>query len=544
MVYTSKRMHMRNIHFLLFILMMINLSILNAQAPNLVIDPFFKPPWCITLGDQVFLDEKGRLNILGISYNDPCLDSEYSHLQGTDFQHRFNRLNRRTGAYDMSFNSLIGNGAAQNWQARILYGRARYFSLLQPRPWKIEDNGDIVIQDFFPDSIVIAGFHFYDIAETRDSGYIIAGSPQVFAPDSSFLFRRFAVKLTKDYRVDTAFFSPPNVVLPYQNVLSIEPYPGLERYLFGGSFPSWESADEPRYGIVRVFADGREDTTFHSPIKPVGGSVTKCKILDDGKILIIGGFFLKDYPDLPIDSGAMSSPVHTIARLHPNGQLDTTFRIPDYAFGVIKTFHVFENGNILIGGNFSSYQGKPRGSIALLDRDGALLDSHFSGEGFKGWQPFRPDAISSIRSFLAVEDTLYIGGIFQSFDGVKTSSSGIVKFVPATNRHTPVSPPERQPKEGRLSDSPLWDNPDQRENDAPGAVRLYPNPAADRLTVECPRGIAELRIIHLSTGDVLKRIAGNADIMPLTISDLLPGVYMIMITDTAGNQVYRRFVKM
>jgi hypothetical protein len=523
----------------MFVVGFVQLNRSYGQANRYIIDPVFRPPSCILLTNQIFLDEKDRLNVLCISWNDPCLAPEYGYMQGRDFQMRFNRLHRKTGAYDMSFDSPVGKGSPQGWKGKILYDRARYFSLFLLNPLSLHDNGAIVAEDWFPDSVRLSGFQLRDVCETKDSGYVFGGNIFIDYPDGRSA-NILAGKLNKDHRVDTTFYSP-RIEGMQIGISHIEPYEGYYKYLFCGSFPYWETMEDSSRAMVRVFADGREDTSFHSPFRL--GGVYKCKFLQDGKILITGSFYFKDYPDMPYDTNILQSPTYKIARLHPDGQLDTTFRLQDYNFGGISDFHVFENGNILIVGVFASYQSKPRGSIALLDRDGALLDTHFTGKGFKGYYAANPDALSSINNILVVQDTLYIGGRFQSYDGIKTSSTGIIKLIPERNRHTPVGPPVLAHHKIQPSDLPFWEDPRNLEYSLRDLVNIYPNPVDDILTVERSGGISELKIIRINSGEILRMVYDHSNVVQLSTADLTPGVYLLSVTGQDGSVDIKRFIK-
>ena len=60
-----------------------------------------------------------------------------------------------------------------------------------------------------------------------------------------------------------------------------------------------------------------------------------------------------------------------VARLNSNGALDTTFnRVgAGVSNGVVNRILLLADGRILIGGQFSGYNGAARNSVALLDRD-------------------------------------------------------------------------------------------------------------------------------------------------------------------------------
>jgi uncharacterized delta-60 repeat protein len=86
--------------------------------------------------------------------------------------------------------------------------------------------------------------------------------------------------------------------------------------LWGG--PRW-----PSFSLLRLLADGSRDPTFQPNLGPRGG-LRAVALLPDGKILIGGEFF-----------GVNGVKRNGLARLHPDGTLDTTFDpVPTHCFRV------------------------------------------------------------------------------------------------------------------------------------------------------------------------------------------------------------------
>ncbi|MBK7754042.1 MAG: delta-60 repeat domain-containing protein [Flavobacteriales bacterium] len=61
-----------------------------------------------------------------------------------------------------------------------------------------------------------------------------------------------------------------------------------------------------------------------------------------------------------------------VARLSPDGVLDTGFTPGAGADAVVRTTAMQSDGKIIIGGSFTSYDGIGRNSIARLNADGSL----------------------------------------------------------------------------------------------------------------------------------------------------------------------------
>ncbi|MBY0435859.1 MAG: fibronectin type III domain-containing protein, partial [Cyclobacteriaceae bacterium] len=154
------------------------------------------------------------------------------------------------------------------------------------------------------------------------------------------------------------------------------------------------------------------------------GSIQKVVLQQDGKILIGGGF--TSY------NGASRN---RIARLNSDGSVDNGFNVGTGADNTIFSVALQQDGKILIGGNFTSYNGVARNRIARLNADGSLDVGFDPGNG----------ANNSVRSIaLQVDGKILIGGFFSSYNGVtitfaaRLNSDGSLDggFNPATINST------------------------------------------------------------------------------------------------------------
>src|SRR5690554_1699600 len=111
------------------------------------------------------------------------------------------------------------------------------------------------------------------------------------------------------------------------------------------------------------------------------------------------------------------------------GALDLTFNPNDFGSGMgtgandeVYTTVLQSNGKILIGGNFTSYNGVPRNGIARLNSDGSIDNSFDPGSGVSGVSS-RVEAIAITPS-----GSILIGGSFTTYDG--TPINNIVQLYP------------------------------------------------------------------------------------------------------------------
>lgn len=139
------------------------------------------------------------------------------------------------------------------------------------------------------------------------------------------------------------------------------------KILMGGPFVEYNGLD--RSGIARSNADGSSDASF-DPGTGVerSGLVVALRQIAGGKVMIGGTFtsyggLLRGY----------------VARANADGTVDTSFNPGTGLNGPVKSsFVVQPDGKILIGGNFSTYNGVPRRNIVRVDTDGSL-DMSFNG---------------------------------------------------------------------------------------------------------------------------------------------------------------------
>lgn len=124
----------------------------------------------------------------------------------------------------------------------------------------------------------------------------------------------------------------------------------------------------PRNGLARLFPNGTLDSTFVVG-NGANGTVRAMAMQPDGKIIIAGDF--TEYNNFTR---------YGLARLNTDGSLDFTFDPGSGADSLIWSVVVTPAGKILIGGDFTSYRGEERSRIAQLNTDGTL-DAGFDPGG-------------------------------------------------------------------------------------------------------------------------------------------------------------------
>jgi uncharacterized delta-60 repeat protein len=168
------------------------------------------------------------------------------------------------------------------------------------------------------------------------------------------------------------------------------------KILICGQFTQYNGVTRNR--IARLNADLSLDTSFDPGTLPIY-SIYSIALQDDGKIVLLGGF----------------SPF--INRLNSDGSLDDTFDagtgLNDDAYEITIT----NNNKIVIGGYFNSFNGTPINRLVVLNSDGSMDNSFNSGTG--------PNDVVNV--ILTQNDgKILIGGNFTSYNG--TSRTGITRL--------------------------------------------------------------------------------------------------------------------
>jgi len=166
------------------------------------------------------------------------------------------------------------------------------------------------------------------------------------------------------------------------------------KIIIGGDFTTYNGTTINR--IARLNTDGTLDNTFTVGIG-TNRSVYTSAIQSDGRIIIGGSF----------DTINGTAKNH-IARLNADGTLDGTFTVGTGANGSIQATTIQSDGRIIIGGSFDTINGTAKNHIARLNADGTLDGTFTVGTG----------ANSDIQATAIQSDgRIIIGGDFTSYNG-------------------------------------------------------------------------------------------------------------------------------
>jgi uncharacterized delta-60 repeat protein len=158
--------------------------------------------------------------------------------------------------------------------------------------------------------------------------------------------------------------------------------------------------------LARLDSNGRLDTSF-GPGSGADGPVLALDVQSDGKVLLGGEF-----------SSISGSPRKNVARLNPDGSVDTDFNpgtgVSGTPLSSVRCMSVQGNGKLIIGGSFTSVNGAPRNHFARLNSDGSL-DAGFApnvdvtGAGF--FPGVYSVAVQSDGKILVAGDFTRVNGI-------------------------------------------------------------------------------------------------------------------------------------
>ncbi len=199
----------------------------------------------------------------------------------------------------------------------------------------------------------------------------------------------FSIQITLDQNF--------NIGSGFNNTVWILKYDTLGRIYAGGSFTNYNTSTLNR--IVRLNFDGSVDTTFNSGTG-FNNTVRCIALQTDGKIIVGGNFTTYN-----------GTPSPRIIRLHPNGQIDTSFNVGTGFNSEVYAIELLNDGRIIVGGQFATYNTINSSKIALLHPNGSIDSSFIIGSGFAG----SFTRVSAIQ--IQPDGKFIIGGNFNNYQG-------------------------------------------------------------------------------------------------------------------------------
>jgi uncharacterized delta-60 repeat protein len=186
------------------------------------------------------------------------------------------------------------------------------------------------------------------------------------------------------------------------------------RIVIGGGFNSYNGDSSVSDGVTRLNANGTPDVGFNTGGSGATARVVTLAVQADGKTLVGGWFFAYNG-----DNSAQN-----LIRVNPDGTRDATFNSGGSgADGPVTGLVIQNNGKIVIGGGFKTYNGDPAASdsIMRLNVDGTR-DSTFNPGGTGANSPV--DAVT-----LQADGKVVAAGLFTSYNGDNSAPDRVMRLL-------------------------------------------------------------------------------------------------------------------
>ena len=186
------------------------------------------------------------------------------------------------------------------------------------------------------------------MALQADAKIVLSGTFRLIGPTTNPQLQ--CTRLNSDGTIDSTFNLSTNPSLQlFAGPIAIQPD---GKILTSGYDPSGFP------GVVRLNPDGSRDAAFSAPLP--NGFASEIALQPDGRI-VIGGTFR-------IPGGKLER----LARLNADGSFDMTFNAGDGPDNTVWALVLQPDGKILISGKFDNYNGTARSHIARVNPNGSL----------------------------------------------------------------------------------------------------------------------------------------------------------------------------
>lgn len=445
----------------------------------------------VLLGHGISLAQPGSLDFsfdpgtgATSTVNSTAIQSDEKILLGGSFT-EYNGVSRSCiarlnadGTLDTSFNPGLGaNNAVMTIvildDGKILIGGwfTSYNGTQRNRIARL--NADGTLDTSFDPGTGASG-DIYSISIQSDGRIIISGNLTFY----NGVARSKIARLNADGSLDTSF--DPGTGADYTIKQTVIQSDG--KIIIGGSFDYYDGMIRNR--IARLNTDGSLDTTF-DPGTGANSHVDAVVIQDDGKIIVSGSFTTFN-----------DEVMNRITRLNMDGSLDGTFDSGTGTNSFIYASILQSDGKIIIGGNFTEYNGTSRSKISRLNTDGSLDTSFDPGTGAN-------NIITTIS--IQSDGKIIIGGFFTNYNG--------------TGRE----------RVARLNNSTVG----LSEMSVDKTFILYPNPAKQYVNIELSevKGVESIILYNLM-GKIIRTYLVSETVLDLT--GISTGSYLLTVVTKNG----------
>lgn len=274
---------------------------------------------------------------------------------------RLNADGTKDTSFDIwgGFNNTVNTIAIQNDGKILVGGNFSSYSWSSSNSIIRLNNNGTIDTGF----IVWAGFNVAPTTITIQSGGKIFVGGQFTAYNWTTAY--FIIRLNNDGSIDTGF----NYWAWFQNRVNTIAIQNDGKVVMGWMFTSYSGTAANR--IIRLNDNGSIDTGFIVWGWFNATNVNIIKIQDDGRLVV--GWDFTSY------SWSISN---RIIRLNSDGSKDVSFNIWS-GFNIwVNDIWIQSGGKIVVGGNFTNYNGTTTNRITRLNTDGTIDNSLDLGQGF------------------------------------------------------------------------------------------------------------------------------------------------------------------
>lgn len=342
------------------------------------------------------------VNTIGLQSDEKIIIGGEFYLFNNLIKKHLVRINN-DGSIDNTFNTGTGfeggiNSLSINSNDKIIAGGNFYSFNGNPMNRIITLNSDGTKDSNFNLGNGL-GWSVYRFVQQSNNKIIISGGFNSYKR----LFTSNFIRLNTDGSLDSSFNSGNG----FDSLVTVIKTLSDGKMIVGGWFDSYNGINSKK--IIRLNIDGSKDNTFNIG-NGFNQNINAIAIQNDGKIIAGGSFTTFN-----------NIPVNGLIRLNPDGTIDNSFNIGSgFAYNInglapsVFSIAIQSDNKILVGGQFSSFNGINQKALIRLNLDGSFDNSFNLGSGFE-----------SLLSHLNVsgiiiqpDGKLLVHGAFTSFNGI------------------------------------------------------------------------------------------------------------------------------
>ena len=195
-------------------------------------------------------------------------------------------------------------------------------------------------------------------------------------------------RLMSDGALDAAFHRQTGVLSRVEDIAARSD----GRILVAGSISFLNGT--PRRGLARLLSDGTVDPAFVTTSSAISSTLLRVAEQSTGKVVVMGQL--------------NGTSTYVVSRVNGDGSPDPGFTTGSGFNGVITDIAVQPDDRVIVGGAFTSYNGTTVGRIVRLLPDGQIDPSFNTGSGFVG-------QVNCVR--VQLDGKVLVGGNFSQFNG-------------------------------------------------------------------------------------------------------------------------------